>query len=297
MRAVGNIAIRTTVWATVAAGCGTVPAVTADESALAPRETSPPVTSPTSLFTPAATAVAGTPSTAPGSTTVRTTSPITTTTTSATTSTTTSTTSSTTTAPEPARTSCTSVAHIGDSTSYGMDGATGLLEDGEDIATQYGRVGVDELRFLPDPGRSILERLTPAQLNGVEVAQQVVASGFQGCWVIALGTNDAANIAVGANVEAGERVDRLMAVIGDDPVLWVNAATVTTSGPWASANMQAWNVALDDALRGHPNVRVLDWAAVARPEWFQPDGIHHNGPGLAARIRVLADGLLDAFPA
>ena len=53
--------------------------------------------------------------------------------------------------------------------------------------------------------------------------------------MVALGTNDAANVAVGSGYGYSERIDRMMEIIGDDPVLWVDVKTLTDrAGPYAS---------------------------------------------------------------
>ena len=116
------------------------------------------------------------------------------------------------------------------------------------LDAQYAAVGVGDFRNEISGARSIVERLT-GQLNADEVAQQLRASGYHGCWVLALGTTDAANIAVGSRVSAAQRIDRMMAVIGDDPVLWVDVQDAwSTSGAWSNPHMQAWNLELG---RGH----------------------------------------------
>ena len=51
-------------------------------------------------------------------------------------------------------------------------------------------------------------------------------------------------------------------------------------GPYSASNMQRWNDALLDACR-YPNMRIYDWAAVARDGWFIEDGIHYTSPGYA----------------
>jgi lysophospholipase L1-like esterase len=61
--------------------------------------------------------------------------------------------------------------------------------------------------------------------------------------------------------------------------------------------MRAWNDALARSCAKYPNLRVLNWAAMARPEWFIADGIHYTSAGNAARARAIADGLVRAFPA
>ncbi len=50
------------------------------------------------------------------------------------------------------------------------------------------------LRLESSGGRSVIEHLD-GQEDGEVVAKRIRKSGFHGCWVIALGTNDAANVA------------------------------------------------------------------------------------------------------
>ena len=57
--------------------------------------------------------------------------------------------------------------------------------------------------------RSVVEVL-PGQVNGYDAAQAIYGSGFRGCWVIALGTNDTADVAVGSNVGLMARIQRMM---------------------------------------------------------------------------------------
>src|SRR5580704_5488646 len=58
--------------------------------------------------------------------------------------------------PRPLRTSCTSVAHIGDSTSVGMVSATWLPNPAQRLAAQYGDVGVTHALIDASGGRSIV---------------------------------------------------------------------------------------------------------------------------------------------
>jgi hypothetical protein len=88
-----------------------------------------------------------------------------------------------------------------------------------------------------------------------------------------------------------------MSAIGDQPVMWVNVKSLVPSGPYAEANMQRWNEALVQACSRYPEMRVFDWAAVAKDSWFIPDGIHYYSPGYAARAHLIADALAEAFPA
>jgi peptidoglycan/LPS O-acetylase OafA/YrhL len=192
-------------------------------------------------------------------------------------------------------TSCRSVVHIGDSTSDGLVLPAYQPDPALRIAAQYRRVGVTT--FIPEVSgaRSIVETWHGFP-NGYTVAQQLIAGGYHGCWVIALGTNDAADVAVGSNVGLPARIQRMMSLIGDQPVMWVNVISLVASGPYAERNMQGWDQALLHACPSYPDMRVYDWAAVARPSWFIPDGIHYTPQGYAERSRLIADALARAFP-
>jgi hypothetical protein len=119
----------------------------------------------------------------------------------------------TTAVPSDPRTSCTSAVHIGDSTSVGLMAPNYLHDPAERIDAQYARVGVTDFRNEIAGARSIVERYEE-QANATEVAERQRAAGFHGCWVVALGTTDAANMAAGATLTADQRIDRLMGVIG-----------------------------------------------------------------------------------
>ena len=187
--------------------------------------------------------------------------------------------------------------HIGDSTSVGLMSPAYLADPALRIDAQYARVGATDFHNEISGARSTEERLK-GQQNAVEVAQRLRASGYQGCWVIALGNTDAANIAVGSRLSAAARIDRMFAVIGDvDPVLWVTPKTLRTSGPYANSNMVAWNAELVAATARHPNLRVFDWASVVEDDWYQRDRIHYTSFGYAERARLIADALAAAFPA
>ena len=193
------------------------------------------------------------------------------------------------------RTACRVVAHIGDSTSVGMTSPAVVPDARRRLDAQYARVGAAS-RIEASGGRSIVERL-PNQQNGFEVATRLRAGGYSGCWVIALGTCDAANVAKGSGVSRVQRIERMMSVIGTDPVLWVDAGTLVADGVWANRHMQAWNADLTAALARHPNARVFGVTALTRPGWFASDGIHHTSAGSTARAALVADGLAAAFPA
>jgi peptidoglycan/LPS O-acetylase OafA/YrhL len=197
---------------------------------------------------------------------------------------------------QPLRTACQSVVHVGDSTSEGLVSPDYLPNPSQRITARYAAVGVKHQNMQISGGRSIVERL-PGQQNAYTVARRIVASGYHGCWVLALGTDDTADVAVGSNVSLDTRIQRMMSVIGNQPVLWVNVRTLVPSGPYSERNMISWNKALAQALAHYPNMRIYDWASVAQPGWFISDGIHYTSNGYEHRAQLIADALATAFPA
>jgi hypothetical protein len=194
------------------------------------------------------------------------------------------------------RTSCRTAAHIGDSVSVDLISPASLPDPAQRLGARYADVGVQHLRMDASGGRSIVESL-PGQVNGYDVAQAWWKQGYRGCWIFALGTNDAADISAGSAVGMMARIERMMSVAHGEPVLWVNTRTELSAGPWSAANERLWDATLRRALARYPNLRIFDWSAVAQPGWFLPDGIHYNSAGCAARATAIADALAKAFPA
>jgi peptidoglycan/LPS O-acetylase OafA/YrhL len=195
----------------------------------------------------------------------------------------------------PLATSCKAVVHIGDSTSEGLISEEYLPDPHQLISAQYARVGVTTQHFEIAGARSIYENFE-GEANAQEVAEAWKNEGFKGCWVIAMGTNEAANVAAGSTFTYDDRIASMMSTIGDEPVLWVNVKSLVASGPYAEANMKSWDEALLDACDHYPNMRIYDWAGDVKDKWFIPDGIHFTSEGYAARGRLIADALLEAFP-
>jgi peptidoglycan/LPS O-acetylase OafA/YrhL len=196
---------------------------------------------------------------------------------------------------DPARTSCRAVVHIGDSTSEGLISPDYLPNPRDRIGAQYARVGV--ATFIPEisGARSIVETYD-GQPNAYTVAQQLIQRGYRGCWVLALGTNDTADVYVGSPVSLATRIKQMMSLIGNEPVMWVNVKSLLASGPYSESNMQLWNRALIRACASYPNMRVYDWAAAAKDSWFISDGIHYTSAGYEARAYLIARALATAFP-
>lgn len=193
------------------------------------------------------------------------------------------------------RTSCHAVIHIGDSTSEGLTSSDYLPDPKQRIEAQYARVGATVQHYEIAGARSIVERYEN-QPNAYEAAKAWKRRGYHGCWVLALGTNDAADVAVGSSVGMSQRIAQMMSLIGREPVMWVNVKSLLTTGPYAEQWMQRWDQALLQACDRYPNMRVFDWAAMVQNRWFISDGIHFNTPGYAARAHLIAQALAYAFP-
>jgi len=195
-----------------------------------------------------------------------------------------------------ARTSCRSVVHIGDSTSEGLNSSNYLPNRAERIPARYARVGVAHTIMEVSGGTSVVETINGGP-NAYQVAKRLVAGGYRGCWVLALGVNDTADVFAGSGVGRTQRIKRMMSVIGDQPVLWVEVKSLVPNGPYAERNMRLWNRALDQERSRYPNMRIYDWPAIVRGGWFIRDGIHYTSYGYAQRARLIAAALAQAFPA
>ena len=116
--------------------------------------------------------------------------------------------------------------------------------------------------------------------------------------MLALGTNEAADVAAGSSVGDRERIEKMMAILGTEPVLWVNVKSLPNAPEaYSPENMQKWNEEVERACLSYPNMRVYDWAGDVKDAWFIEDGIHFTSPGYAARAQLIAQALAHAFPA
>lgn len=185
---------------------------------------------------------------------------------------------------------CKDVAHVGDSLT------SSTLEP---LRAAYATAGVTA-RIEAFGGRAIFDRMPSDPKTGRQAALDLKASGFSGCWVVALGTNDTANVAAGAKYTRAQAIDAMMTAIdatAKAPVLWVNAYTTKAQGFWANDHMALWNDALKAALARWPNLRVFDWAALAATGKAPfKDGVHHTKEGYAVRNEAIVRALVSAFP-
>ena len=166
----------------------------------------------------------------------------------------------------------------------------------QQIPAQYADVGVKTTIDKVVGATSVVESL-PGTPNAATMASRMLKTGYHGCWVIALGTNDTADVAVGSEVSRAARIKQMMALIGNQPVMWVEVKSLLSSGPYAEPNMELWNQALQQALPSYPNMRLYNWPAVVQNSWYINDGIHFTSVGYAHRGQMIAEALAEAFPA
>jgi peptidoglycan/LPS O-acetylase OafA/YrhL len=194
------------------------------------------------------------------------------------------------------KTSCTSVLHVGDSSSLGLIDERSLPDPNDRMLAQYSRVGVGETIMDVLGARSVVERYK-GEPNAQDAVATALANGFEGCFVIAMGLNEAANVAVGGQASLADRIELIQALVGDAPTMWITVKTLRTGGPWANTNMTDMNQALYDACRRYPTMRVFDWASEAPDAWFSSDRIHFTPEGDKERAHRIADALAASFPA
>lgn len=196
---------------------------------------------------------------------------------------------------------CTKVIHVGDSTSLGIFNPD-MLPDPADIGeNQYIEHGAPEVETSVFGGRNTTEGFEDYPSAVDSVAELLTYDQPEGtCWVIGTGVNDAANVAAGANYDEETRVRMMMDQLDGQRVMWSTAKTRIDDGYYADANMQKFNEILENTMKDYPNAVVWDWASEVADhmDWFlDGDDVHYNAEGNAARGRMFAAALANAFPA
>lgn len=202
------------------------------------------------------------------------------------------------TAPAQLKTKCENVVHIGDSTSVGLMDEQFLPDPADRVDAQYKKYGAQNVFTDIQGGHSIIE--TPEGTTSVSDGVDKIKAkpDFHACWVIAMGTNEVANIAAGSNNSLDMRIDTMMEMVGDDPVMWPTVRTIAPAdGYYDETEMQKMTEALVKATKKYPNLYVYDWAQQNKNEWYQGDGIHFTTPGYQWRGKIFARALATAFPA
>jgi len=141
--------------------------------------------------------------------------------------------------------------------------------------------------------------LLPVDLVHAPTGTVIQVDGSEHFTSFRLGTLELypADVAVGSEVSRAQRIKTMMAIIGNQPVMWVEVKSILSSGPYSEPNMELWDQALQQALPSYPNMRLYNWPAVVQHSWFISDGIHYTSDGYAHRGQMIAEALAEAFPA
>jgi hypothetical protein len=168
---------------------------------------------------------------------------------------------------------CTTVAHVGDSTTVMMRDA---------LRAAYAQAGWVSSVIDAGGGRGVFHSVSP-DVTGLRAIARIKATGFDGCWVVVLGINDVLNIDSGDRHTVEQTVRAVLDAIGPSPVLW---ATVHLPRHVATA------ARLNAAIAADGRALVLDWDSIvaADPSLQLPDLVHYTTAG----SRAFATGLATA---
>lgn len=205
------------------------------------------------------------------------------------------------------KTTCTTLGVVGDSTGVLLSsqadnsftpGKSGFPLDS--LATS----GVRDVEYDVLGGRSFVEGT--AGTNGISAMQRINDRSDPDCWLMIMGTNDAANIAVGSGVGAAERINRVMANADGKPVYWASPviASFATVNGYTDGYTDDFTAALKRYATKNNKLHVIDSKAAysnaagknGLPStvdgFFEPDGIHYPaGKVQTFRARMMTDAL------
>jgi lysophospholipase L1-like esterase len=168
------------------------------------------------------------------------------------------------------------LAMVGDSITQGSQ---------QKLEEAFSALGLRDVVINAEQGR----RMTASNSisSGVEGIKKVLAKGAPpDLWVIALGTNDVANL---QPQDYPAAVNELLAAIpAGAPVLWVDCYL----DKYPDLSKQ-FDTALRQVLAARGNARVVDWATVAAEDGVLRDGIHPSGFGIDEFTRRVSTAVAD----
>lgn len=199
------------------------------------------------------------------------------------------------------KTRCHQIIHLGDSTSLAMFTDVGVLNPEDNAEKVYLSTGAEKVTNSSFGARATNQGFKeyPA---GNDSLRQILAEGIMddSCFVIALGTNDAANMNVYGGTDYDTHIRTTMDIIGPKfPVLWITTVVNPQGAPrWYDKEvMDAWNAELYRQQKHYPNMWVYPWDKDVLPEWFLTgDGVHYNPIGNTERSHRFAQAVINAWP-
>lgn len=192
------------------------------------------------------------------------------------------------------KTSCNELRYVGDSISVGMVSALQVPDAKERLSARLADVGVKQASIDVSGGRAVFEPFQgrPTTLDVLPASSK----GYTGCYLMAVGSNDAGNVGAGADRPLRLRIDTVMKRLGGRPTLWPMVASERPGTPYSKENLDAFNRELIAATKRYPNLRVYDWASERDTSWMEGDGIHDRRIGSRERAFMYAKALTVAFP-
>ena len=173
--------------------------------------------------------------------------------------------------------SCKHLVHIGDSTSVPIV---------KQLKTKYESIGFNDVHISVGNGRSLVYSQKPDTMSGINAInyyRRKLGSGI--CWVIALGTNDAAST---QRPDDSTRIDLTMEAINGDRVVWINVWMNSSRPGYNIYNSKKWNTLLSNKLKIYSHAYIVNWAAISKgfPQWFS-DGYHYTNLGYKKRSEYI----------
>jgi lysophospholipase L1-like esterase len=168
------------------------------------------------------------------------------------------------------------LAMVGDSITQGSQ---------QQLEEAFAALGLRDVVINAEQGRRMLG--SNSIPSGVEGIEEVLAEGAPpDLWVIALGTNDVANL---QPPDYPAAINELLAAIpAGAPVLWVDCYL----DGYQDLSEQ-FDAALRQVLATRGNARVVDWATVAAEDGVLRDGIHPSGFGIEEFTRRVSAAVAD----
>lgn len=198
-------------------------------------------------------------------------------------------------------TRCHQIIHVGDSTSLAMFTDAGVLNPADNATKTYTATGATKVTNSSFGARATNQGYQDYP-SGNDSIREILSGGIDkdSCFVIALGTNDAANMNVYGGTDYDTHIRATMDIIGPKyPVLWITTVVNPNGSPrWYTKDvMDAWNAELYRQQKRYPNMWVYPWDKDMRPEWFiTGDGVHCNTIGNSERSRRFAQAVVNAWP-
>lgn len=150
-----------------------------------------------------------------------------------------------------------------------------------ELEQAFAGIGLDDVEINAQGGRRMVTSSSIS--SGVDGIEQVLKDGaMPDLWVIALGTNDVANL---EPQEYADTIDEVLAALpADAPVVWVDCYLSKFKSRSAE-----FDLVLRQVLTARGNAKVVDWASIAGEDGVLEDGVHPSGFGRQELSRRIAE--------